>query len=333
MTVAIAEDTGGSIRGPAAVHSLVGLRPTVPLVSRHGMMPAKPTTDTLGPIARTVRDAAILLDAIAGYDPKDAVTAQAVGQIPKTYTAFLTHDGLKGARIGVIRQPIDLKTNPSSDDYRKVREVFDRAVAELKKLGAEVVDPVSIPDSLRSVARAWEANVFETDPAINRYLAEHPNAPFKTLRDILLTGKVVPSRVRVLMSNIGRSPEEAGYLQALRINDEIASRCSPRWPSTGSMRSCIRRHDHQPAELGPRDMTNPQLDTTGQGSNRRLSPVLAFPALTVPAGFTTDGMPVGLEFVARPYAEPMLFRLGYAYEQGTRHRKPPATTPALPGEP
>ena len=80
-------------------------------------------------------------------------------------------------------------------------------------------------------------------------------------------------------------------------------------------------------------MTDPQLDTTGQGSNRRLSPVLAFPALTVPAGFTTDGMPVGLEFVAWPYAEPMLFRLGYAYEQGTRHRKPPATTPALPGEP
>ena len=333
VTVAIAEDTGGSIRGPAAVHSLVGLRPTVPLVSRHGMMPAKPTTDTLGPIARTVRDAAILLDAIAGYDPKDAVTAQAVGQIPKTYTAFLTHDGLKGARIGVIRQPIDLKTNPSSDDYRKVREVFDRAVAELKKLGAEVVDPVSIPDLAQSVARAWEANVFETDPAINRYLAEHPNAPFKTLRDILLTGKVVPSRVRALMSNIGRSPEEAGYLQALRINDEIRQQVFTAMAEHRLDALVHTTYDHQPAELGPRDMTDPQLDTTGQGSNRRLSPVLAFPALTVPARFTTDGMPVGLEFVARPYAEPMLFRLGYAYEQGTRHRKPPATTPALPGEP
>ena len=129
-TVAIAEDTGGSIRGPAAVHSLVGLRPTVPLVSRHGMMPAKPTTDTLGPIARTVRDTARLLDVIAGYDPKDPVTAQAVGQIPTTYTAFLAPDGLRGARIGVIRQPIDMKADPSSEDYRKVKTVIDRAIAE-----------------------------------------------------------------------------------------------------------------------------------------------------------------------------------------------------------
>ena len=116
--VAIAEDTGGSTRGPAAVSSLVGLRP-VPLVSRHGMLPARPSTDTLGPIARSVRDAALLLDVIAGYDPKDPVTAQAVGQIPKSYTSFLAPDGLKGARIGVIRQPMDPKADPASQDYRK----------------------------------------------------------------------------------------------------------------------------------------------------------------------------------------------------------------------
>ena len=170
-TIAIAEDTGGSIRGPAAVQSLVGLRPTVPLVSRHGMMPAKPTTDTLGPIARTVRDAAILLDVMAGYDPKDPVTAQAVGRIPDTYTAFLAPDGLKGARIGVIRQPIDLKTDLASEDYRKVRIVIDRAVADLRRFGAEVVDPVSIPDLAQRVARAWDVNVFETEPAMNAYLA------------------------------------------------------------------------------------------------------------------------------------------------------------------
>lgn len=333
VTVAIAEDTGGSIRGPAAVHSLVGLRPTVPLVSRHGMMPAKPTTDTLGPIARTVRDAAILLDAIAGYDPKDPVTAQAAGQVPETYTAFLTRDGLKGARIGVIRQPIDPKTDPASEDYRKVRAVFDRAVGELKTLGADVVDPVGIPDLAQRVARAWDVNVFETESAINRYLAEHPNAPFKTLRDILLTGKVVPSRVRVLMGNIGRSPEEAGYLQALRINEEVRQQVFSVMAEHRLDALVHATYDHQPSLLGPRDMTEPQLDTTGQGSNRRLAPVLAFPAMTVPAGFTTDGLPVGLELLGRPFAEPTLFRLAYAYEQGTHHRKPPATTPALPGEP
>jgi amidase len=330
-TVAIAEDTGGSTRGPAAVHSLVGLRPTVPIVSRFGMMPAKPSTDTLGPIARTVRDAALLLDVIAGYDANDPITAQAVGQIPKTYTAFLTPDGLKGARVGVIRQPIDPKADPSSEDYRKVKAVIDRAIADLRKRGAEVVDPVSIPDLAQRVTRAWDVNVFETEPAMNKYLAEHPNAPFKTLRDILLSGKVVPSRVRVLMANIGRSPEEAGYLQALRINDEIRQHVFTAMAEHRVDALLHATYDHPQALIGPRDMTDPQLDTTGQGSNRRLSPVLGFPALTVPAGFTTDSFPVGLEFLARPYAEPTLFRFGYAYEQATRHRKPPATTPALPG--
>lgn len=332
-TVAIAEDTGGSTRGPAAVNSLVGLRPTVPLVSRHGMLPARPTTDTLGPIARTVRDAAILLDAIAGYDPNDAVTAQAVGQIPKSYTMFLGRDGLKAARVGIIRQPIDPKADPSSDDYRKVKAVVDRAIGDLRRLGAEVVDPVAIPDLAARVNRVWDANVFETEPAVNRYLAEHPNAPVKTLRDILLSGKVVPSRVRVLMSNIGRSPDEAGYLQVVRGTDELRQRVFSAMADHRLDALGYATFDHQPAEIGAGDMTNPQLDTTGLGSNRRLSPILGFPALTVPAGFTSDGLPVGLELLARPYAEPTLFRLAYAYEQATRHRKPPASTPALPGEP
>src|SRR5260370_921493 len=107
-TIGIGEDTGGSIRGPASVGSLVGLRPTVPLVSRYGMLPASPSSDTLGPIARTVTDAAIVLGVIAGYDPNDAVTAYSVGQVPASDTASLTNDGLKGARIGVIREPMDV---------------------------------------------------------------------------------------------------------------------------------------------------------------------------------------------------------------------------------
>src|SRR5262245_10639242 len=107
----------------------------MPLVSRFGMMPSKPSQDTLGPITRTVRDAAILLDAIAGYDPSDSITAYSVGQVPPTYTAFLTTDGLKGARMGVIREPMDPKADPTSDDYNKVRAVMDRAIADLKRLG------------------------------------------------------------------------------------------------------------------------------------------------------------------------------------------------------
>lgn len=332
-TVGIAEDTGGSTRGPAAVSNLVGLRPTVPLVSRHGMLPARPTTDTLGPVTRTVRDAAIVLDAIAGYDPEDPVTAYAVGQIPSSYTSFLARDGLKGARIGVIRQPMDAKTDPASDDYRKVRTVIDRAIGDLRTLGAEVVDPVTIPGVIERVNKPWEGNVFETEPAVNKYLAQHPNAPVKSLREILLSGKVVPSRVRVLMNSVGRSTEDSGYLQVLRSVEDTRQVVLSLMADNKLDALVYATFDHQPVEIAPDDMTNPLVDTSGIGNNRRLSPILGFPAMTVPAGFTTDGLPVGIEFMARPFAEATLFKFGYAYEQATHHRKPPASTPVLRGEP
>ena len=209
-TVGIGEDTGGSIRGPSAVAGLVGLRPTVPLVSRHGMMPARPTSDTLGPMTRTVRDAALVLDVIAGYDPNDAMTAYAVGHVPPTYTAFLNQDGLRGARIGVIREPMDPTADPASEDYQKVKAVMDSAIADLRRLGATVLDPVTIPEFQDRMKRAYQDNVFEPEQAMDRYLAEHPNAPAKTLREILLTGKVVPRRASQLLNNVGRTTAELG---------------------------------------------------------------------------------------------------------------------------
>ena len=332
-TAGIGEDTGGSIRGPAAVSNLVGLRPTVPLVSRHGMLPARPSTDTLGPITRTVRDAAIVLDVIAGYDPDDPVSAYAVGRIPDSYTSFLAPDGLKGARLGVIRQPMDAKTDPASEDYRKVRTVIDRAIGDLKALGAEVVDPVVIPALIERVNKPYDGNVFETETAINRYLAQHPNAPVKTLREILLSGKVVPSRVRALMNSVGKSTEDSGYLQVLLSNEETRQTVLGVMADHKLDALVYATFDHQPVEIGPDDMTNPLVDTSGIGNNRRLSPILGFPAMTVPAGFTSDGLPVGIEFMARPFAEATLFKFGYAYEQVTHHRKPPALAPPLRGEP
>src|SRR5215471_16647490 len=218
--VGIGEDTGGSVRGPAAFNSLVGLRPTVPLVSRFGMMPATPTQDTLGPIARSVKDAALLLDVIAGYDPNDLVTAYAAGQVPPTYTAFLNKDGLRGARLGVIREPLDAKTDTTSDDYKKVKAVIDKAIADLKRLGAEVVDPVAIPDLIDRVKKGFDDNVFETEPAIDNYLTKHPNAPAKSLREILLTGKVVSSRSTRLITNVGKTTEDPGYLKVLLIREQ-----------------------------------------------------------------------------------------------------------------
>jgi amidase len=331
-TVGIGEDTGGSVRGPAAVDNLVGLRPTLPLVSRFGMMPARPTTDTLGPIARSVKDAAIVLDVIAGYDANDPVTAYAVGQVPSTYTQFLAADGLRGARIGVIREPLDPRADPASADYKQVKAVIDWALVDLKRLGAVVVDPVRIPDVASRSVKLYDGNVFETEAATNTYLAGHPNAPVKTLSEILLSGKVVPSRARVLMNVIGHSTDEPGYLQLLLIKEELRQAVLTVMADQRLDALAYATFDYPPVRIPPDVMTQAVVDATGPGNNRRLSPVIGFPAMTVPAGFTADGLPVGLELMGRAFAEPTLFRLAYAYEQGTHHRKPPQTTPALRGD-
>jgi len=332
--VGIGEDTGGSVRGPAAFNSLVGLRPTVPLVSRFGMMPATPSQDTLGPIARTVKDAALLLDVIAGYDPNDPVTAYSAGQVPPTYTAFLNKDGLRGARLGVIREPFDPKTDTSSDDYKKVKAVMDQAIADLKRLGAEVVDPVAIPDLIDRVKKGFDDNVFETEPAIDTYLSKHPNAPAKSLREILLTGKVVSSRSTRLITNVGKTTEDPGYLKVLLIREQTRQIVLQLMADNRLDALVYATYDHPPAVIRDDALTNPSfLDLADPGNNRRLAPMLGFPALSIPAGFTTNGLPVGIEFMARPFAEPALFKIGYAFEQGTHNRKPPATTPPLRGEP
>ena len=329
-TIGIGEDTGGSIRGPASVSNLVGLRPTLPLVSRDGMFPARPTTDTLGPMTRTVRDAALVLDVIVGYDPNDPVTAYGVGQTPVSYTSSLARDGLRGARLGLVREPMNANTDATSDDYKKVRAVIDKAVGDLKALGAEVVEPVTIPGVIDRLNTAYDGNVFETEPAINKYLAQRANAPVKTLRDILLSGRVVVSRARVLMNSVGRSTDDTGYLQVLRIAEDTRQVVLTLMADHKLDALVYATFDHQPGVIAPDVMTKPLVDdVAGLGNNRRLSPVLGFPAVTLPAGFTTDGLPVGIEFMARPYAEATLFKFGYAWEQGTHHRKPPASTPPL----
>jgi amidase len=330
-TAGIGEDTGGSVRGPAAVNNLVGLRPTLPLVSRFGMMPARPTTDTLGPIARSVKDAALILDVVAGYDPHDPITAETVGHIPVSYAQSLTADGLKGARIGVIRDPLDSRTDPTSADYKQVRAVMDRAVADLARLGAVVVDPLTIADLASRSMKVYDANVFETEAAMNAYLARHSNAPVKTLSEILLSGKVVPSRARTLMSVVGHSTSERGYLELLLLKEELRQSVLVAMANHQLDALVYATFDHSPPIIPSDALTRSVVDSTGAGNNRRLSPALGFPAITVPAGFSAAGLPVGLEFLGRAFAEPTLFKLAYAYEQGTHHRKPPPLTPSLTG--
>lgn len=327
--IGIGEDTGGSIRGPAAVHSLVGLRPTVPLVSRHGMMPANPTSDTLGPMTRTVWDAARLLEVLAGYDPNDSITAYAAEKVPESYVAGLDADGLRGARVGVIREAMDSKTDPAAVDYQEVRAVIDQAVADLRGLGAIVVDPVTVPH-LDAAQRTYVGNSYETERAMNAYLTEHVKAPVGTVQDILLSGIVTPRRAKGLMDVVGKSTDDYGYLAILHARERLRQAVLTVMVDNELDTLVYATFDHETTVIASDVLTNMNSeDAYGLGNNRQLSPVIGYPALTVPAGFTGNGLPVGLEFLGRPFTEAILLRLGYAYEQGTHRRRPPATTPAL----
>ncbi len=328
--VGIGEDTGGSIRGPSAVSNLVGLRPTLSLVSRFGMLPANPTQDTMGPMTRTVADAARVLDVIAGYDANDPITAETVGRMPASYQTALRPDALRGVRLGVLRSRGDTSaTNAYAAEYAAVRVVIERAIADLRAAGAEVVDSIALPPS----GRDGVSNDFETEEATNAYLAQHPNAPAKTLQEILLTGDVIPWRARSLIGYVGHSTRDPGYLTVLQQRDALRVAVLKTMADHRLTALVYATFDAPPTPIASDVLTNPRTtDAYGRGDNRGLSPAIGFPALTVPAGFSDNTLPVGIEFLGRPFTEAELLAIGFAYEQRTKHRRPPTTTPALPRE-
>lgn len=346
--VGIGEDTGGSIRGPAAVSALVGLRPTLQLVSRFGMMPSSPTQDTMGPMTRTVADAAAVLDVIAGYDANDPITAYAVGQVPKSYVQALSVNALRGARIGVLRIPRDtvLTLTPARDsllradtalarrdsltrdavvEFDKVSPLFEASIEQLRTLGAAIVDSLRVPRVPGS-----GGNDYETEVATDAYLAQHPNAPYKTLREIILAGGVNPWRARSLIGSVGRTPDEPGFGTMLRRREEMRVAVLTLMADYQLDALIYATYDAAPTLIAEDVLTNPRPnDRYSLGDNRGLSPTLGWPALTVPMGFTPDGLPAGLEFLGRPFTEAKLLGFGYSYEQATKHRQPSAVVPPL----
>ncbi len=352
--IGIGEDTGGSIRGPAAVNALVGLRPTLGLVSVFGMMPANPTQDVLGPMTRTVEDAARVLDVIAGYDPRDPITARSVGNRPASYRDALQAsarrtEALRGVRVGVLRtrrdSVADLRAarrdstlSPDSvarlearvrarhAEFAKGGAVFERALGELRALGAEVVDSLVVPP----VSGRRVGNDFETEEATDTYLAQHPNAPVRTFKEIMLAGVVNPWRARSMIQYVGKTTRDADYLVVLQNREAQRTAVLALMADHQLDALVYATYDAAPTRIAQDVLTNPRPDDEyGLGDNRGLSPTLGFPALTVPAGFTSDALPIGLELLGRPFSEARLLGIGHAYEQGTRHRRPPATAPSL----
>ncbi len=317
-TVGIGTDTVNSIRSPASANSIVGIRPTVGVVSRAGIVPYALTQDTAGPLTRTVEDAARVLDVIAGYDLADAATARSVGNIPKTYTAFLKKDGLKGARIGVLKSFFG--TGP---EQKEVSAVVENAIEAAKKQGAIII-PLDDAVSADKLVSEVTVHLYELKDHLNQYL-QASKAPVKSLEEIIASGKFHPG--------IGDNIKKA---QSLSTNDvEYKDRLIKRTKLQDTYLKIMADNKldamvfpHQRRLVVPIGQT--QVERQGI-----LTSSTGFPSIVIPAGFSTPtatapiGVPVGIEFVGRPWSEGLLIKLTYSLEQATKFRRPPVSTARL----
>jgi len=318
--VGIGEDTAGSIRGPASHEDLVALRPTTGLISRFGVLPQGPSRDTVGPITRTVRDNALMLDVLAGFDPKDPVTAASDRRLPASYTDFLRPDGLKGKRIGVLRDSMSKNADPTAPDFKETHAILDQAVNDMRSLGAVLIDPVAVPDIVELVrASGTEPSSYETEAATDNYLAQLPNAPVKTYKEIAESPLVVPTRHKDLMADLGKKPDDPLFLKQLQTREKLKTALLATMAAERLDAFLYLSFDHEP----------PLLPRAAAGSNRLTAVFAGFPALAIPGGFSKDGLPVGLELMGRPFDEGVLYQIAYGYEQNTNHRRLPSTVPAL----
>ena len=317
----IGTETDGSIVCPSSTNSLVGIKPTLGLVSRGGIIPIAHSQDTAGPMARTVSDAAVLLGVLTGIDPRDSATRSSQGKSHRDYTSFLDKDGLRGARIGVARTYFNFND--------QVDKRMEELIGEIKKLGAVVVDPADIPTKGKFDDSEFEVLLYEFKADLNTYLAGlGPRAPMHTLKQIIEFNeknrdKEMPYFGQdIFIKAEGKGPlTDKKYLQALRKN-HLLSRSQ-------GIDFVIRRHrlDALIAPTGgpawPTDWINGDHFTGGYSS---ASAVAGYPHITVPAGYIF-GLPFGISFFGTAYSEPKLIKYAYAFEQATNVRQPPRFLP------
>jgi amidase len=319
--VGLGTDTGNSIRGPSSHNALVGIRPTIGLTSRDGIIPLFLSADVGGPIVRTVEDAATLLDVLAGFDPQDPITKNSAGHIPTSYRMFLDKKGLRGARIGVFRPYID---SPTTDP--QIKALTEKAIQDLKAQGAQIVDPFVIP-KFEELTKDIYCGDFQSD--LNQYLAKHgQGAPYKNLAEIIESGLYLPYIEARLKQTAAAKPATAAdhtlcpdvyhnekkiafrnAIHAALVQNKVQAIVYPTWSNA-------------PRKVGD--------DKIPAGDNSQvLSPQSGFPAVTVPMGYTYEVLPAGLTFLGDSFSEGVLIKLAYAYEQATKHRHPPPNFPAL----
>src|SRR5215216_3589595 len=314
---AVGTETDGSIISPAKVNGIVGIKPTLGLVSRSGIIPIAHSQDTAGPMARTVADAAILLGAIAGIDPRDGATRASRGKARNDYTQFLNPNGLKGARVGVARKFFGF--NP------KVDKLMSAAIDAMKARGAVIIDPADIATMGKFDDSEFEVLLYEFKADLNAYLASlGPEAPVHSLKEIIEFNernreKEMPYFGQDIMIKAeAKGPlTSPAYVKALAKNHRLSR--------TEGIDAVMFKNklDAMIAPTGgpswPTDLLNGDHFTGGFSTP---TAVAGYPHITVPAGYV-HGLPVGISFFGRAYSEPMLIKLAYAFEQATKLRRPP----------
>lgn len=308
-------DTGNSIRGPSGHNALVGIRSTMGLTSRDGIVPLYLRNDIGGPMARTVTDAVRVLDIIAGEDPADPITDRSRGNRPPSYSDFLDTEGLDGARIGVFRWYM----RPDSI-HPDILANTEQAVADMREAGAEIVDPFTIPGINLYDGSIW-CEVFQHD--VNIYLSSRgPDAPAKTLAEVLASGKFDSSIEGALRYAVEWDQPPCPDLFTHEPNIAFRGAVLSAMEEAGLDAIVYPTWSWPARKVG--DMESPAGD-----NSQMLSPQSGLPAIQVPSGLTQEGLPTGITFVGDLFGEPELIRIAYAYEQATRKRRPPKAFGAL----
>jgi amidase len=303
-TVAVGTETSGSILAPANQNAVVGIKPTVGLVSRSGIIPIAASQDTAGPFAQTVTDAAILLGALTGVDPRDRATRASRARAQRDYTACLDPAGLAGARLGVPRAVYFERLNSGEV------AVIEAALDALRGLGAIVVDPADILTAREAATFHSDVTLYEFKRDLNRYLAElGDGAPIRSLRDLIRFNETRP-----------REMLRFGQIRLLAAQATSGLRAVTYTVSRAEDIRLARTEGIDPV------MERERLDALvfpGQ-TGAAIGAKAGYPSVIVPAGYTAEGAPIALTFLGRAWSEPTLIRLAYAFERGTRHRRPPA---------
>jgi amidase len=320
---AVGTETDGSVTSPSAASALVGIKPTIGLVSRSGIVPIAHSQDTAGPMARTVRDAAILLSAIAGADSRDPATSAASSRAPRDYTTTLDKNGLRGARIGVARKRFT-GYHPETD------KIFEQALDLMKKQGATIVDPADIATAGQTDDSEFDLLLYEFKTDLNAYLGRlAPNVAVHSLADVIaFNAKNAARELRFFGQEIMQQAQKKGSLSEKKYVDELAK--NRRLMGAQGIDATIAKYTLDaivaPTQ-GPAwliDLVNG--DPGGLSSFTSPAAVAGYPHVTVPMGFVR-GLPVGLSFVGRAWSEPTLLKLAYGFEQTAPARRKPTFAP------